>query len=666
MPSKAMSLFLNKLKGIKGEDDHFTALCPSHDDKRQSLSISEKEGKIVLYCFAGCNVEKIVSSLGLEMTDLFTNEEPTTIQNKKIVATYDYTDESGQPLFQVVRFEPKSFAQRHRNGNGEWVWNLNNTRRVLYHLTEVLASKEAVYLVEGEKDADNLRKTGLVATTSPGGAGAWKSEYASFLKDKRVVIIPDKDKAGYGYARAISQSLHGNVKCIILPGEGKDVSDWLKSNKAEQLLGMEQDITALDEIEEIKPTATRTLNGFSFTWPELPLAIYVDRLTNDATGIISIKDRQGQTKHTSQIDLMATRSLADLSKRLTKIYKADWDTILDFIANHCYSSLRDGGETVNIDIEPATMKIEYLLTPILPIGEPVTLFTAGGKGKSIMADYFAVLVQHGYCSQGGLPFIPRGSANVLILDWESEEETHRRYISAIKRGLGITDYSFIAYRRIANPLSQVIDSIQAEVVAREIEFVILDSQMAATAGGSRSMSEAQQASEYYNLIRSFHCTTLTIDHITKASMSSTDGAEAPYGSIVKFNRSRSQFELRLPDDEEDRDHKEYALIHRKFNLGRKQKPLGIMCDFTNDGDTLIKIEYKALELEDSQTLRTVIPRRLRLIAALQRESKLSIKELANAVGEPDNDRKIGSQLANDKNTFKSFGDGIYGLLTFPS
>jgi len=43
---------------------------------------------------------------------------------------------------------------------------------------------------------------------------------------------------------------------------------------------------------------------------------------------------------------------------------------------------------------------------------------------------------------------------------------------------------------------------------------------------------------------------------------------APYGSVVKYNRSRSQFELNLPEEEEDSDHKEYALVHKKFQPGQ--------------------------------------------------------------------------------------------------
>ena len=47
-----------------------------------------------------------------------------TNSQHKIVASYDYTDEFGTLLFQVVRLAPKTFRQRRPDGNGGWLWNL--------------------------------------------------------------------------------------------------------------------------------------------------------------------------------------------------------------------------------------------------------------------------------------------------------------------------------------------------------------------------------------------------------------------------------------------------------------------------------------------------------------------------------------------------------------
>ena len=82
---------LQKLKGVKscvqnrgagreGHGNQYTALCPAHDDKTPSLAISEKDGKILLHCHAGCTKESIVAAMGLEMKDLFI-DVPLTARN---------------------------------------------------------------------------------------------------------------------------------------------------------------------------------------------------------------------------------------------------------------------------------------------------------------------------------------------------------------------------------------------------------------------------------------------------------------------------------------------------------------------------------------------------------------------------------------------------------
>jgi putative DNA primase/helicase len=227
---------LNRLKNVKAlQNGEHQACCPAHEDKQPSLNLKQEGDTILIKCQAGCPTESIVSALGLEMKDLFISNntlKPIPVVSSKIVATYDYQDEKGNLLYQVLRYDPKSFRQRHKNGTGEWHWNMEGVRRVLYHLDELVkASGDIVYVVEGEKDADNLWANGKVATTSPGGANNWKPEYADSLKGKKVVVIPDKDAPGYSYAKDVIRSLEGkasDIKVIILPGDAKDVSEWLE------------------------------------------------------------------------------------------------------------------------------------------------------------------------------------------------------------------------------------------------------------------------------------------------------------------------------------------------------------------------------------------------------------------------------------------------------
>lgn len=62
---------LGKLEKVKGKHPKWMALCPVHGDKSPSLSIKETDdGRILLYCFAGCGAADIVSTIGLSLADL--------------------------------------------------------------------------------------------------------------------------------------------------------------------------------------------------------------------------------------------------------------------------------------------------------------------------------------------------------------------------------------------------------------------------------------------------------------------------------------------------------------------------------------------------------------------------------------------------------------------
>jgi DNA primase len=156
----------------------------------------------------------------------------------KIVATYDYVDEKGSLLYQIVRYDPKFFWDRRPDGSGGWIWNLGNVRLVLYRLSEVVKA-ETVLIFEGEKDVDTAYRAGLpagfAATSSPLGAGQWRSEYSESLRGKRVIICPDNDKAGMGHMKQVIRDLTGKaaeIRRIVLPGSVKDFSEWVEAGAA--------------------------------------------------------------------------------------------------------------------------------------------------------------------------------------------------------------------------------------------------------------------------------------------------------------------------------------------------------------------------------------------------------------------------------------------------
>ena len=214
---------LQRFQGVKRNGSGWMALCPTHADKNPSLSIHERGGKILLHCHAGCSYEAVLSALGIEARELFSDHGAAP----RIVAEHAYLDESGKVLFQVVRYEPKSFRHRRPHGKGGWLWNLNGTRRVPYRLPEVIASK-SVLVCEGEKDCETARALGLVATCNPGGAGKWREEYCEPLRGKRVTIIADADEPGRKHAQQVAVSLHGKAEFVnVLEfAQAKDLSEW--------------------------------------------------------------------------------------------------------------------------------------------------------------------------------------------------------------------------------------------------------------------------------------------------------------------------------------------------------------------------------------------------------------------------------------------------------
>lgn len=229
--------------------DSLTTHCPAHDDGRTSLSVTGNGGRLLVKCHAGCSQEAVIDAL--KSRDLWPKAERTPVPEaqpsrrrtaapRREVAAYDYRDEDGALLYQVLRMEPKGFSQRAPDPaepNG-WRYRLDGVRRVLFRLPELLASGDAlVFIAEGEKDANRLISEGLIATTNAGGAGKWQEEYTHILRGRDVAILPDNDEQGRAHAQKVASALQGTAKSIRivelpdLPPKG-DVSDWLESGRA--------------------------------------------------------------------------------------------------------------------------------------------------------------------------------------------------------------------------------------------------------------------------------------------------------------------------------------------------------------------------------------------------------------------------------------------------
>ena len=211
-----------------------SARCMFHEDSSASLSVYQREnGTWAWKCHAGCGggdeIDWLAKHRGIGNADacrefiklagVTAPPVPATDGPRHIVATYDYQDEAGKLLFQVVRFEPKTFRQRKRDTASPdgWTWKLGDVRRVLYRLPEIIAAVQGggtIFLSEGEKDVNSLVAHGFAATCNPAGAGKWLDDYTATLRGADVVIVADKDEPGRNHARLVAGKLHGSAKSI--------------------------------------------------------------------------------------------------------------------------------------------------------------------------------------------------------------------------------------------------------------------------------------------------------------------------------------------------------------------------------------------------------------------------------------------------------------------
>lgn len=221
---------------------------------------------LTLKCWAGCKEQDILAAIGMSMDDLL--DAPVRVQE------YVYRGESERVVKQKVRYDPKTFRWEY--------WDFESNRFVskppngvdlplIYNLPEVVAAldqSKLVFVVEGEKDSDNLMRLGgaqdldelanafepstaskvarldFVATTIGAAITNSNSEeldafYALEEYDK-IVIIPDNDKAGEKHVRNLTNWLLARgckVKIVRLEEDGiKDVSDWIAKGGTEKEL----------------------------------------------------------------------------------------------------------------------------------------------------------------------------------------------------------------------------------------------------------------------------------------------------------------------------------------------------------------------------------------------------------------------------------------------
>ena len=268
--------------------DSVKCLCPHHADKEASLSITldSKTGKTLLNCHAGCNTEDILQDVGLKMSDLFQENRNggwiSYIENVitkakgnsfRYVDRYDYSDIHGKYLFSKVRLQDANGKKEIRYGiiddekgrielsikkvYGKSVKNLGGLYGDLGKIRQAITNGASVFYCEGEKDVNSMTEKGYTAFTL-GGADDWRSDFAGYLKNAKLIILQDNDEAGEKLSKQIYHDVYEIAQSIrvIIPipdTPNADISDFFKDHDKEdfeKLLSEAVDPSWMNEPED--------------------------------------------------------------------------------------------------------------------------------------------------------------------------------------------------------------------------------------------------------------------------------------------------------------------------------------------------------------------------------------------------------------------------------
>lgn len=251
----------------KGPARNFTALCPVHGDSNPSLSVTyDATGERTLVnCFTcQARFDEIAGAIGLTAQDLFDAPLPprddrarkpkkSAAPRKKLApvparlcrtvkpdppaaawhetTTYAYTDAQATLVQEVVREEADHNGQHHKRFKQRYVNDATGRMvqrkptdftPVFYRAPEVehaLKTGEIIWIVEGEKDADNAAELGVCATTNAQGALSIPAELLDQLNGASIAIAADRDAAGWTRAVELHEELtkRGCTTQILAP-----------------------------------------------------------------------------------------------------------------------------------------------------------------------------------------------------------------------------------------------------------------------------------------------------------------------------------------------------------------------------------------------------------------------------------------------------------------
>ena len=324
---------------------------------------------------------------------------------------------------------------------------------------------------------------------------------------------------------------------------------------------------------------------------------------------------------TTKLNLLSSRSISELTRRLNDVYPYDWSQILQASCTKVIEEFLNPPTPEKLTLTERLYP-KFLIDRFILHQSPTLWFAPGGSGKSLLALALAVCCENGFDLFGTCE-----PTKTLYLDWETDYQETTRRVSLIAEGLSKIyeikkeEMALPSYLRMYLPLVNGTEELLETVNTYGYQLLIIDS--VAPALGSDLISAAE-VTRFFGSVRRLNAegiTTLLITHISKGEKKDNKSQRTPFGSIFFENFPRLTWELRSEYREDDNSFL-FGVFCRKSNVG-KLEPKGYKLSFLPN---CVDIEY--IDPEETDNAKQTLTE---MTIALLEKQDMTAKELASTL-----------------------------------
>ena len=384
----------------------------------------------------------------------------------------------------------------------------------------------------------------------------------------------------------------------------------------------------------MKPHVRELLGDLTYTWPDWQIQIELTALHSTEAGavrgMVEVTNGVGGAIYWNTFSLTGQTDRKALIGKLDKSQKradGEWELDIDRMCQDAYKRHVAVPEPLRLaDMPLDTLDVEFLYEPVLPEGLITLLLADQGSTKSYLMLYLAV------CTALGIPSVfgpPKRQGPVIFFDWEVDEQTARRRLGLICRGLGAELPSDLYYVNMCERgrLLDAVRNMRYQIERHHACLAVIDSLTYATGA---DLNSAEYAAPTMSAIGSLGrgVTKLVSTHPNKSSRNAKTEDISVFGSGLFEFRARAIWHMRREEPRGSRFG--VSLTPRKPFDGPPQAPLAYRMLFDNDAHSACFERTRVRDMPQLEEASMSLASRIR--RALAKHGKLDTNDLSAFCG----------------------------------